>query len=75
MDIIPNYCMQESFALLKTNSISFVGLYYSVPDVLCGTEKNIFKSDNLFPDIFSSGTHREMNVIGQQSNIWDHFGC
>lgn len=41
MDINPNYCMQESFALLRTNSISFVGLYYSVPDVLCGTEKNL----------------------------------
>lgn len=41
MDINPNYCMQENFALLKTNSISFVGLYYSVPDVLCGTEKNL----------------------------------
>lgn len=41
MDINPNYCMQENFASLKTNSISFVGLYYSVPDVLCGTEKNL----------------------------------
>lgn len=30
-------------------------------------QKKIFKSDNLFPDFFSSGTHREMNVIGQQS--------
>lgn len=41
MDINPNYCMQENFASLKTNSISFVGLYYSVPDILCGTEKNL----------------------------------